>query len=281
MRLAHYRAFGGIGMVAGLMSGLLGVGGGFLVVPLQIWWTRTDPHRASGTSLAAILPIALVGALVYYLGRVPGQVDFEVAAYLVAGSAIGAYLGARFVTRVTDRIVAIVVAILLVAVGGDEFLSGLVPGLLGGHPSMSVHLVTWQYGVISAAGFIIGALSGFTGVGGGIFVVPTLVLGFGFNHHLAQGTSLVAILPTAAIGAITHLRNGNVDLAAALVIGLSGMPSAALGALLALALSPNLLAMLFGLLLLFAANRIWPRRAIDYRATAPKAKPVPPTQLRQ
>ncbi|MGZ3489157.1 MAG: TSUP family transporter, partial [Isosphaeraceae bacterium] len=51
-----------IGGIAGLASGLLGVGGGFLMVPLQVMWSRTSQRRASGTSLTAILPIALVGA---------------------------------------------------------------------------------------------------------------------------------------------------------------------------------------------------------------------------
>lgn len=251
------------------MSGLLGVGGGFLIVPLQLLWTRTDPHRASGTSLAAILPIALVGAIVYYLGRVPGQVDFVAASFLVIGSSTGAYIGAEFVAHVGDRIVRIVVAILLVIVGGDEIASGLAPGvLLAGHHFAPVLLAPWQYALITAAGLLIGVLSGFTGVGGGIFVVPTLVIGFGFSHHLAQGTSLVAILPTAAVGALTYFRHHNVDVGGAAWIGVAGMPTAALGAVLALALPQGLLALLFGFLLLFAASRIWPRRAPSRSAVA-------------
>ena len=58
-----------IGAIGGLAGGLLGVGGGFVMVPLQVIWTGRTQHRATGTSLAAILPIALVAAATYYFGR--------------------------------------------------------------------------------------------------------------------------------------------------------------------------------------------------------------------
>jgi hypothetical protein len=239
----------------------LGVGGGFLIVPLQILWTKTDSHAASATSLAAILPIALVGACAYYFGHVPGEVDFAVAFFLVIGSTVGAYLGARAIGRVPERTLKIVVAAVLLVVALDEILSGLLPGvLLAGHHSVPMQLAAWQYGLIVAAGLLIGTLSGITGVAGGIFLVPTLVIGFGLGHHLAQGTSLVAVLPTAVVGALTHLRHGNVDISAAARIGFAGIPTALAGAALALSLPQAVLAMSFGLLLLFAASRMWSER---------------------
>lgn len=250
-----------IGAVAGLASGLLGVGGGFLIVPLQITWLKTTPHRAGGTSLAAILPIALVGSMAYYFGRVPGQVDFVVAFFLVIGSTVGAYLGARYVHRMPDRALRVVVAVLLVVVGIDEIFSGPFPGvLLAGHHGAPTTLLAWQYALITVSGLVIGGLSGITGVGGGIFLVPTLVIGFGLSHHLAQGTSLLAILPTAFVGAATHLRHGGVDVRNAIYIGIAGVPAALVGAALALSLPQAVLAVMFGLLLLFAATRVWPRR---------------------
>jgi uncharacterized membrane protein YfcA len=202
-----------------------------------------------------------VGASAYYFGRVPGQVDFEVALFLVIGSTVGAYLGARVIARVPERTLKIVVAVVLLIVAVDEIVSGLLPGtLLAGHHSAPMQLAAWQYGLIVAAGLLIGTLSGITGVGGGIFLVPTLVIGFGLSHHLAQGTSLVAILPTAAVGAYTHFRRRNVDVRAAAWIGVAGIPTALAGAFLALASPQGMLAVLFGFLLLFAASRMWPKR---------------------
>jgi len=107
------------------------------------------------------------------------------------------------------------------------------------------------------SGFLVGILSGVMGVGGGIFLVPLMVLGFGFAQHLAQGTSLAAIIPTALVGAVTHERLGNVDRRAGLWLGAAGLAGALAGALAAIQLSRELLVRLFGLLLIYSAYRIW------------------------
>jgi hypothetical protein len=173
---------------------------------------------------------------------------------------IGAYTGAKVVDRVPERALMIVVSIMLLLVGLDEILSGLLSKVfLAGHLTGPTPLHPWQYALIVVCGLLIGTLSGITGLGGGIFLVPTLVIGFDLSHHLAQGTSLVAILPTAAVGAITHFRQGHVDVRAAALIGVAGIPTTLAGAALALALPQAVLALMFGMLLLFAAFRVWPR----------------------
>ncbi len=110
--------------------------------------------------------------------------------------------------------------------------------------------------------------SGVTGVGGGILIVPLLGLGFGIGQRVAQGTSLVAVLPTAAIGALTHYRGGNVDLRAAMWMGGVGAPAAIIGAALALWLPQRALGGLFGIFLLVAATRTWPGRGRGEEARA-------------
>lgn len=230
------------------------------MVPLQVMWSRTSQHRASGTSLAAILPIASVGAAVYYFGKGKPQVDLVVALFLVMGSAIGAFAGAHASRRVPEHALKILVAVLLFVVGLKEVHDALLgaPAALTGHVGGGLDLA--QYLLITVAGFVIGVLSGLTGVGGGVFLVPTMVVGFGLAQRVAQGTSLVAILPTAAVGAITHYRQGNVDLRSAGWIATAGIPASLVGAALALWLPERILLGLFGLFLLFAALRTWPRR---------------------
>jgi uncharacterized membrane protein YfcA len=222
-------------------------------------WSGTDQRRSGGTSLAAILPIALVGALIYYFGRGKPQVDLTVAFFLVLGSAVGAFAGAHASRRVPERALKILVAVLLAVVG----LKQLHDVVLGGSALVGSEggtLGLTHYLLITASGLVIGVLSGLTGVGGGVFIVPTLVLGFGLAQRVAQGTSLVAILPTAAIGAITHYRHGNVDVRTAGWIAVAGVPAALLGAVLALWLPIRVLAGLFALFLIYAAIRTWPRR---------------------
>jgi uncharacterized membrane protein YfcA len=109
-------------------------------------------------------------------------------------------------------------------------------------------------------GFLVGVLSGLIGVGGGVLFVPIMVIGFRFSQHLAQGTSLAAILPTSIVGAATHYRAGNLELRPALLMGLIGAVAAVAGGLIAVRLlHADLLARIFGLFLLFSAYRLWPK----------------------
>lgn len=123
--------------------------------------------------------------------------------------------------------------------------------------------------LVTVTGFAIGVLSGVMGVGGGIFLVPVMVIGFGLPQHLAQGTSLAAIVPTSVAGALTHYRLGNVVVSAAILMGACGAVGVVLGALVALQLPRELLARIFGAFLLYAAYRTWPRREEAVRPAAP------------
>jgi uncharacterized protein len=109
-------------------------------------------------------------------------------------------------------------------------------------------------------GLVVGLLSGVMGLGGGILLVPVMVLGFGFGQQVAQGTSLAAIVPTSIVGAYVHDRAHNVDRAAAAWVSAGGVAGALLGALIAVHSPRILLARLFGALLLFSAYRIWAGR---------------------
>jgi len=94
-----------IGAGAGLLSGLLGVGGGLLMVPGLVLLVGLAQHRAHATSLAAIIPIAVVGALVF--GRAD-SVDGLAAAVLAVGSLLGVQVGARAMGRLSGERLALV-----------------------------------------------------------------------------------------------------------------------------------------------------------------------------
>lgn len=246
-----------IGGAAGLAGGLLGVGGGFLMVPLQVIWTRTPQRRAIGNSLAAIVPIAVVGACIYYFGSHAPQLNLEVALFVMAGSSAGAVAGSRLSRRVPERILKMLVAILLLLAAVKELHDGFLGGL---QSSSGASLGPGAYALIVLGGAVVGMVSGLTGVGGGVLLVPMLVLGFGIGQRVAQGTSLLAILPNAVIGAVIHHRQGEVDLGESGRMALGGVPGALAGAVLALWLPQRVLAGLFGLLLAGMAVRMWPRR---------------------
>jgi uncharacterized protein len=104
------------------LGGLLGVGGGFVMIPLLVLWAKLPQHQANGTSLLAIVPIAIVGALVYYFQGSRPQVDLGFALLVMFGSVIGAYLGARAMNRIPDAQLKLAVVVLMVAVGFKELL---------------------------------------------------------------------------------------------------------------------------------------------------------------
>jgi uncharacterized membrane protein YfcA len=257
-RAADRRVDAAIGGIAGFAGGLLGLGGGFVMVPLQVMWARRGQHLANGTSLAAILPIALVAGAVYYFGPTNPQTDLTVAFFLAVGSTLGALIGALAARRVSDRALKRIVAVLLLGLGLKEVYDTVV--VAAAHITAQA-LGPGQYALIAAGGLVIGIVSGLTGVGGGILVVPLLALGFGIAQRVAQGTSLIAILPTAAIGAFTYSRRGDVDLRAAAWMAGAGVPAALIGASVALWLPERVLVGAFGIFLLFAAARMWPRKS--------------------
>lgn len=103
-----------IGLAAGVVSGLLGVGGGVVMVPLLVTVVGLTQHKAHATSLAAIVPIAAVGAATF---AIAGAVDYAVAALLAIGSLVGAPLGARIMARSGEGALKIAFGILLMLVG--------------------------------------------------------------------------------------------------------------------------------------------------------------------
>jgi uncharacterized membrane protein YfcA len=116
--------------------------------------------------------------------------------------------------------------------------------------------VSWGDAAAIGAGLFAGFLSGTIGIGGGLAFVPIMTIGFRMPQQLAQGTSLAAIIPTALVGGITHLRQGNVRRDAAIWMGGGGVVGAVIGALVAVDLPTSFLARLFGVFLLFSAYRI-------------------------
>jgi len=105
------------------------------------------------------------------------------------------------------------------------------------------------------AGVLTGILSAVFGTGGGQISIPFMILVLGFSQHLAEGTSLFIIVPTAAMGAWAHSRRGYVRWRPAFWISIAGLGGAAVGALLAVQLDELLLRRFFAAFVLYAAYK--------------------------
>ena len=110
----------GVGLGAGLLSGLFGVGGGIVMVPAMVLLAGLTQQRASATSLAAIVPIAAVGAVIF--GRAD-SIDLAAAAVLVVGSLVGVQIGARLMARIGEDRLRIGFAIFMIAVALTMLIS--------------------------------------------------------------------------------------------------------------------------------------------------------------
>jgi uncharacterized membrane protein YfcA len=239
-----------IGLVAGFLSGLLGVGGGIVLVPLMVSLLHYDQHTAHATSLAAIFIIALAGAITFALS---GEVDLPLAIALGVGGVVGSTLGATTMKQASTRTLQIAFTVLLVA-AGVRMVTGGAPLPVGQAKS---DVATWLIGGL--IGLAAGFASGLAGIGGGVIMVPAMVLLLGTSQHTAQGTSLLAILVTSLAGTRVNLKSGLVKVKPAMVMGIAGAVAAPLGALAALAIAGDQLARWFGLFLLFMAARSFRR----------------------
>lgn len=225
------------------MSGLFGVGGGTVIVPLLVLGLSFDQRLAAGTSLAAIVPTATVGVISYALNDAVAWIP---ALLLAAGAVVGAQIGTWLLPKLSITALRWAFVAFLVAVIVSLFIV---------IPSRDAELaLTWLTGIgLVALGLVTGVIAGLIGVGGGIIVVPALMLLFGASDLIAKGTSLLMMIPTAVSGTIGNLRRHNVDLVAAATVGVAACTTTALGAWLATLVDPFLGNMLFAVFLVFIA----------------------------
>ncbi len=243
---AYFAACIGIGLVAGLLSGLFGVGGGTVIVPLLVVLLHFDQRLAAGTSLAAIVPTAAVGVVSY---AVTGSVAWIPAIILAAGAVLGAQIGTWLLARLPQN---------ALRWGFVVFLVVVIVMLFVVIPSRDAELpVTWLSGAgLAAVGVFTGVMAGLLGVGGGVIVVPALMLLFGASDLVAKGTSLLMMIPTAISGTIGNVRRHNVDLRAAVLIGVAACTTTALGAWIATRIDPITANILFAVFMTFIAAQM-------------------------
>jgi uncharacterized protein len=245
-RLARAAA---VGLVAGFLSGLFGVGGGILIVPALVLVMAMDQRLAHGTSLAAVLPIAVSSTLGYGL---EDKVDWPVAALLAAAAVGGAVVGTHALHRLPQGTLAFAFSGLLVVTAARLLLDH---STAGGRVDLDAPSVIG----LLVLGLSSGVLAGLLGVGGGIILVPAMVVLWGIPPAVAKGTSLAVIVPTSIIGTWRNRHHGNADMPVAVMVGLAGVVSAVVASKISIGMSETTSNVLFALLLVaVAARMLWP-----------------------
>jgi uncharacterized membrane protein YfcA len=251
-----------VGIVAGGLGGLVGVGGGVIMVPLMTEVLKFRQQEAHGTSLVAVVCTAILGSVIYLLH---GSADIPASAVLAGMALLTVRAGAVYSGILPEAKLKRCFAILLIVISVLMILKPYLPRVVGG---ISANWIPWA--VLVLLGAVTGFVSGMMGVGGGIFMVPMMVLFAGIEQHTAQGISLLAMIPASAFGAWTHRRLGNLrpSLLPGLITGVLVGVSA--GGSIAHLMPEKELRLVFVALLLYTALRYL--RAGAGPETAPEGK---------
>ncbi|MCD6600248.1 MAG: sulfite exporter TauE/SafE family protein [Dehalococcoidia bacterium] len=215
MELTHIIALLATGIVVGFASGLLGVGGCFIMIPVQFWvYTAMGLPAdiairvAFGTNLFVVLPTAMSGAWGH---QRKGAVWWKAALVLGGCGLIGAYGGATIATHMPGSILKVIFGATILA-GGVRMLTAKPPEVIEEPRDNPWLWVAW--------GLPLGIITGLIGIGGGVLMIPVMVLALKFKMHQAVGTSTAMMILTSLGGLIGYIVNG---------IGVAGIPSPHIG----------------------------------------------------
>jgi uncharacterized membrane protein YfcA len=234
-----------IGIGAGFLSGMFGVGGGILVVPALVLLLKFDQRLANGTSLGAVLPISISSLVTYWSHD---NVDWHMALWLAIGALGGALLGTRWIHVLPRRVLGYLFALMLVATAVRLF----IPMSADGRDVITVVAAV----ALVLIGLVTGTLAGLLGIGGGVVMVPAMVVFFSELNVVAKGTSVAVIIPTSIMGTWRNWKADNVDLRVAGIVGVAGIVSAIAGGIIADHMSQDLSNILFASLVLVVAIRM-------------------------
>lgn len=239
-----------VGVVAGIGSGLFGVGGGAVTTPAVNVLLGGTAIQAVATPLPVIFPTSVVGAWTY--GRA-GEIGYRAFAWAAGPGTAGAAVGA-LLTDVVNAHLLLAVTALVIAWTGIQVMRGRGPK------------VAWERGKTppwkhAAIGFVAGFASGLLGLGGGIVLVPAFTMIVGMPLKRALGTSLVTISALVIPGTLVHAWLGHIDWAIFLVLAVGVVPGARIGARIALGASERSLrravgAFLLAIAILYGAREI-------------------------
>jgi len=266
-----------LGTLVGLLSGMFGVGGGFLTTPLLIFY-GIPPTVAVASATTQITGASVSGAHAHWRR---GGVDFKMGGVMIAGGAIGSLAGAGLFRLLQssgqiDLVIGFLYVLLLGGIGGLMLKDALValgwvkleePAERPRHNRWVASLpLRWRFYASGlylsplaplALGFIAGVMTVLLGIGGGFILVPAMIYLFGMAARVVVGTSLVMILAVSAVTTMVHATTTQaVDIVLAGLLLVGGVIGAQYGAVLATRLKPDLLRFALAAIILLVALRM-------------------------
>ncbi len=266
-----------LGGLVGILSGMFGVGGGFLTTPLLIFY-GIPPAVAVASATTQITGSSVTGVFAHFRR---GGVDFKMGAVMIAGGSAGSLVGA-FLFRLLqasgqiDLVIGGLYVVLLGSIGALMLKDALIALGWVKVPAARAkpHHVSWVAALPMrwrfyasglylsplaplALGFVAGILTVLLGVGGGFILVPAMIYLLGMAARVVVGTSLVMILAVSAVTTMVHAMTTHaVDIVLAGLLLAGGVIGAQYGAVLATRLRPDLLRFALAIIILLVALRM-------------------------
>ncbi|MFH0778223.1 MAG: sulfite exporter TauE/SafE family protein [Candidatus Eisenbacteria bacterium] len=257
-----------LGLLAGCYGTIVGLGGGFIVVPARVMLAKFSPQQAVATSLVVVFANAVSGNISYRRQkRIDIATGWRFGLASIPGSVVGVQLSRMFSPepfRIAFGILLIGASTLLMARPGRRTQNVSRDGraergrtfrrLVDASGNVCEYTFDMKAGI--ALSVFAGAISALFGVGGGIIYVPVLVYVFCFPPHIATATSLFVLLISAFAGAVMHGLYSHTVYSAGISTGIGAIVGAQLGAALSRRLKGVLIVRLLAGALLLAGIRL-------------------------
>lgn len=266
----------GLGGIVGMLSGMFGVGGGFLMTPL-LFFIGIPPAVAVATEANQIVASSFSGVLAHFKRQ---TVDLKMGLVLLVGGLFGAFLGVQLFNYLkslgqVDLLIKLSYVSFLSVVGGLMFVESLRAVLntrKGAAPKRRKH--TWLHNLpfkmkfrtsglyISAipplvVGVLVGILAAIMGVGGGFIMVPAMIYLLGMPTKVVVGTSLFQIIFVTAFTTLMHATtNYTVDMVLAVLLLIGGVIGAQIGARIGVKLKAEQLRILLAIMVLAVCAKL-------------------------
>lgn len=214
-----------LGLSVGAFGTLIGVGGGFILVPIFLLVLNYSPQHTIGTSLTIVFLNAISGTTAYIRQKkVYYDAGIKFAIATMPGAFIGSYLAKYFSSRgfnITFGILLVIISLLMYHRTKQQ-----QPEINSFDPKNFIY--NQKVGILIS--LLVGFLSSILGIGGGIIHVPAMVYILGFPTHVATATSHFVLSISSIIGVISHYLIGNILIGPALTIGFGAIIGAQVGA---------------------------------------------------
>lgn len=242
-----------IGIIAGILSGMFGIGGGIFIVPALMLVLKYSQLESNGTSLAALLlPVGILGVNQYYKQN---MVNIKVAGGIGLGLVFGIIIGSKIAFILPSPTLKMLYGFFMLYVasrffGVNKFFANK---FLNQKENLTPNVIKINLVSSVIIGVVAGVLAGMFGLGGGLIIVPILMTIFKFETRIATATSLAALLlPVGLPGVIMYQQHDYLNLCSAVPIAIGMLGGTLAGAKIALNLSADQVKKAYSVFLLVA-----------------------------